>query len=56
MIGIYNTIKLNGVELFRPNDFAPKREDIYAAEITTCSGKVNADRVGCACAAAENFS
>lgn len=46
MIGIYNTIQLNGVELFRPNDFAPKREDIYGAEITTCSGKVIADRVG----------
>ena len=46
MIGVYNTIQLNGVELFRPNDFAPKREDIYGAEITTCSGKVIADRVG----------
>lgn len=46
MIGVYNTIQLNGVELFRPNDFSPKREDIYGAEITTCSGKVIADRVG----------
>lgn len=46
MIGIYNTIQLNGVELFRPTDFSPKREGVYAAEITTCSGKVIADRVG----------
>lgn len=43
---IYSTIKINGTTVFRPNDFSPQREDIYAAEITTCTGKTIADRIG----------
>lgn len=43
---IYSTMKLNGKEILRPNDFSPKREDIYAAEITTCTGKTVADLIG----------
>ena len=46
MIGILNTIKINDTDIIRPNDFSPAREDIYAAEITTCSGKTIADLVG----------
>lgn len=29
-----------------PNNFSPQREHVYAAEITTCSGKTIADRIG----------
>lgn len=46
MIGIFNTIKINNVEIFRPNDFEIIREDVYAAEYTTCTGKTIADRIG----------
>lgn len=46
MIGIFNTITVNGTEIFRPNDFSPAREDLYAAEITTCTGKTIADLIG----------
>lgn len=46
MIGIFNTIKINNVEIFRPNDFEISREDVYAAEYTTCTGKTIADRIG----------
>lgn len=43
---IYATIQINGSNILRPNGFSPKREDIYAAEITTCTGKTIADLVG----------
>jgi hypothetical protein len=43
---IYSTIQINGKEILRPNDFSPQREDIYAAEITTCTGDTIADRIG----------
>jgi hypothetical protein len=43
---IYSTIQINGKEILRPNDFSPQREDIYAAEITTCTGATIADRIG----------
>ena len=46
MIGAFNTITIDGVEIFRPNDFTPVREDVYAQEITTCTGKLIADRLG----------
>lgn len=46
----YNTITLTiGAvehELYRPNNFNPAREDVYAAEYVTCTGKVIADRIG----------
>lgn len=32
--------------LYRPNNFNPAREDVYAAEYTACTGKVIADRIG----------
>ena len=39
-------IKINGVELTRPPEFSPKREDVYAGEYTTCKGETIADRIG----------
>jgi hypothetical protein len=30
----------------RPPEFQPKREDVYGAEYTTCTGKYIADRIG----------
>lgn len=46
MIGIYNTITIDNVEYPRPSDFEIKREDIYAGEYETCTGKKIADRIG----------
>lgn len=46
MIGVFNTITINGSEIFRSNGFTLAREWIYAAEIVTCTGKVCADVVG----------
>ncbi|SFO07754.1 hypothetical protein SAMN05216515_10682 [Eubacterium pyruvativorans] len=40
------TITINGRDILRPNDFTPSREDVYAAEYTTCTGKLIADRIG----------
>lgn len=39
-------IAFNGDEVPRPPSFAPKMEDIYAGEYTTCTGKIVGDRVG----------
>lgn len=46
MLGVFNTITLNGVEIYRGNNFTLSREWIYAGEIVTCTGKVCADVVG----------
>ena len=46
MINNLNTITINNVEIFRPNDFTPEREDVYAGDYTTCTGKTVADRIG----------
>ena len=46
MIDGRETIKVNNVDIFRPNDFTIEREDVYAGEYTSCTGKVIADRVG----------
>ena len=46
MIGIFNSIAINGTALYRPSDFSPSRESVYAAEYTTCSGKTIADLIG----------
>lgn len=45
-IGVFNTITIDGNEIFKGNDFTLAREWIYAAEIVTCTGKVCADVVG----------
>jgi len=42
----FNTIMINGEDIIRPNGFSPKREDLYAGEITTCNGSITADLVG----------
>ena len=46
MIGVFNTIQIDSDTILAPNDFTPAREDVYAAEITTCTGKLIADRIG----------
>ena len=46
MIGVFNTITINGIEIFRPNDFEIKREDVYAGEYVTLTGKTIGDRIG----------
>lgn len=46
MLGIFNSISIDGTEIFRGNNFTLDREWIYAAEIETCTGKRCADVVG----------
>ena len=46
MLGVFNTISINGDEIYRGNDFTLSREYIYAGEIETCTGKRCADVVG----------
>ena len=43
---MYEYIEINGVQIPRPPDFSVQREDVYAQEITTCTGKIIADRIG----------
>lgn len=43
---MYEYIEINGVQIPRPPDFSVKREEVYAQEITTCTGAVIADRIG----------
>lgn len=42
----FNTITIDSKTYYRPNGFTPAREYVYAAEITTCTGKTIADLVG----------
>lgn len=42
----YNYIYINGVQYIRPTSFQIQREDIYAGEYETCTGKIIGDRVG----------
>lgn len=46
MIGVFNTVTIDGTEIYRGNGFTLQREWIYAGEIVTCTGKVCADVVG----------
>ena len=46
MIGIYNTITIDNMEMLRPSGLTLEREDIYAGEYTTCTGAKRADRIG----------
>lgn len=46
MIGIFNTITINDNEVYRPNEFTLQRENVYAAELLTCTGKTIADLIG----------
>lgn len=45
-MSVYNFIEINGSKIIRPNDFTLGREDVYAGEYTTCTGKTIADRIG----------
>ena len=42
----YDYIYLNEEALPKPTNFTPAREDVYAGEYTTCTGKMIADRIG----------
>ena len=46
MIGVFNTIKINGTEVYRPNEFTLQREAVTAGEYTTCLGELRADLIG----------
>jgi hypothetical protein len=46
MIWTFNTITIDGNEIYRGNDFTLQREFIYAGEYETCTGKRCADIVG----------
>lgn len=46
MIGVFNTVTIDGNQIYRGNKFTLQREWIYAGEIVTCTGKVCADVVG----------
>ena len=39
-------IQINGQNILKPEMFNPERADIYAAEITTCTGDTIADLIG----------
>ena len=39
-------ISINGTEIPKPVNFVTEREDVYAGEYTTCTGKTIADRIG----------
>lgn len=45
-VRLRNIITINGNKIYRPNNFSPQREDVYASEYTTCTGKIIADLVG----------
>lgn len=46
MLSEYDKIILDGAEFPRPVGFSPQREDVYAGEITTMTGKTLKDLVG----------
>lgn len=46
LLGIFGKILIDGRAYFRPNNFELKREDVYAGEYTTCTGKTIADKIG----------
>lgn len=39
-------ITINNRNIYRPPNFAPQIEDVYAGEYTTCTGKLVGDRIG----------
>ena len=45
-MAVFNYITINGTSILAPNDLTPTREPIYAAEITTMTGKTIADVIG----------
>ena len=45
-LDIFTTVMINDTLLPRPNDFSPTKENVYAAEYTTCTGKKIADYIG----------
>lgn len=46
MLGVFNTVSIDGNTIYRGNDFTLQREYIYAGQYETCTGKRCADVVG----------
>ena len=46
MIGVFNTITINGTDVYRPNAFTLQREAQLASEYTSCTGKLIGDLIG----------
>lgn len=43
---MFNTITLDGMTIYRPNDFEPKKEYVIKGDYTTCNGGYRGDIVG----------
>lgn len=39
-------ITIDGTQIYKPREFSPQIEDIYAGEYVTCTGKTVGDRIG----------
>lgn len=46
IIGGFATITINSASIYRPNELQLEREDVYAGEYVTCTGKIIADVIG----------
>lgn len=44
--GLHGDVRINGEFFPKPVNFAPAREDVYAGEYTTCTGRLLADKIG----------
>lgn len=44
--GLHGDVRINGDFFPKPVNFAPAREDVYAGEYTTCTGRLLADKIG----------
>jgi hypothetical protein len=43
---MFTEIKINGMKVYRPNNFTPTRENVYSGEYTACTGATYADYLG----------
>lgn len=43
---MFNLITLDGMQIYRPNDFEPKKEYVIKGDYTTCNGGYRGDIVG----------
>ena len=46
MLGVFNTIIIDGMEFYRPSDFNLTRTDVFEGEYTAMTGNIYADRIG----------
>ena len=45
-MAVFSEIKIDANTIYRPNEFRPEKEYIYAGEYTTCRGALRADIIG----------